>query len=219
MIWVNFKTYQAGTGKKALELAKICQEVEKESSVTIIPVVQTADIFRLTNVGLQVWAQHIDDIEYGPNTGQALPEAVLAAGAQGTLLNHSENKLPVEIIGETIKRCQELGIKVLVCAESVEEGRAIAKFKPDFLAYEPPELIGGDVSVSLVKSEVVRDFVLGVGQIPVVIGAGIRSQPDIIKGLELGAKGFLVSSDVVLAQNPQEELEELVSGFEKNESV
>src|SRR4030042_7101825 len=101
MIWVNFKTYQEGTGQRVLDLTKICQKVEKESSVTIIPVVQAADIYRLAQSGFKVWAQHVDDIEYGANTGQVLPETILAAGAVGTLLNHSENKLPVEIIGET----------------------------------------------------------------------------------------------------------------------
>jgi triosephosphate isomerase len=218
MIWVNFKTYQEGTGQKALELAKICQEAEKESGVTIIPVVQATDIFRLAQAGFKVWAQHLDDIEYGANTGQILPEAVLAAGAQGTLLNHSENKLPVEIIGETLKRGRDLGLKFLVCAESVEEGKEIVRLRPDFLAYEPPELIGGNVSVSLAKPEIVRDFVLAVGQIPVLIGAGIHKQTDIIKGRKLGAKGFLISSGVVLAKNPGEKLKELASGF-TNETI
>lgn len=213
MILINFKTYKEGTGEEAVKLVKICAEVEKETGVPIIPVVQVIDIFRLASLGFKVWAQHVDEIEYGPNTGRILPEAVLVAGAEGTILNHSENKLPTEIIGETIEHCRQLGLEVLVCCESVEEGKEIAKFKPDFLAYEPSELIGGDVSVSSAKPAVIKDFVREIPGIPVVIGAGIHSSEDIRKGISFGALSFLVSSSVVLAKDPKAILLELAGGF------
>lgn len=213
VIFVNFKTYQEGTGETAAKLARICAEAAESTGVAIIPVVQTADIWRLKDSGLKVWAQHIDDIEYGPNTGQTSPEAVMAAGAKGTLLNHSENKLPVEVIGSLVKKAKGLGLKVLVCAESVDEGQQIAKLGPDFLAYEPPELIGGNVSVSTAKPGIIRDFVFGVAPLPVLVGAGIHTRKDVAIALTLGAKGVLVSSAVVLAKNPKEKLLELASGF------
>lgn len=213
MIFVNFKTYQEGTGEKAVSLARICAEVAKTTGVVIIPVVQAADIWRLKESGFEVWAQHVDDIEYGPNTGQTLPEAVMAAGAKGTLLNHSENKLPVEVIGGLVKRVKSLGLKVLVCAESVDEGQQIAKFGPDFLAYEPPELIGGDVSVSTAKPEIIRNFVSEIASLPVLVGAGIHTQRDVSTALALGATGILVSSGIVLANAPGEKLLELAKGF------
>lgn len=218
MIFVNFKTYEQGTGEAALSLVEICREVEKQTSIRIIPVVQAVDIFRLTDRGFEVWAQHIDNIEYGQNTGQILPQAMIEAGAKGTILNHSENKLPIEVIGETITKIRNskfeiLKFKVLVCCESLEEGKEIVRFKPDFLAYEPPELIGGETSVSVAEPEVISEFVREIKEIPVLIGAGIHSQADIKKGLELGAKGFLVASDVVLAQDPKQELLDLAKGF------
>ncbi len=215
MIFVNFKTYEQGTGEKAVALAKICQKVAKETSVKVFPVVQAVDILRVVKeAGGEIWAQHVDDIEYGPNTGQTLPEAVKATGAEGVLLNHSEIKLPVEVIGETIKRCQSLKLKVLVCSDSLEEVKEIAVFKPDLLAYEPPELIGSQTaSVSKAKPEVIKDFVIEIKNIPVLVGAGIHSQQDVKKGIELGAVGILVSSDIVLAQNPEKELLDLASGF------
>ena len=215
MIFVNFKTYRQGTGEAVVKLIKVCQVVEKKTSVKIFPVVQTVDIFRITNLTSgSVWAQHVDNIEYGQNTGQALPEAIKAAGAQGTLLNHSENKLPVEVIGETIKRCQNLKLKVLVCSGNLEEAKEIAAFKPDLLAYEPPELIGSQTaSVSTAKPGVIKNFVTEIKSIPVLVGAGIHSQQDVKKGIKLGAVGILVSSDVVLAQNPEKELLDLAGGF------
>lgn len=215
MIFVNFKTYKQGTSEAAIKLAKVCQAVEKKTSVKIFPVAQTADIFRIIEkTGGPVWAQHVDDIEYGQNTGQTLPEAVRAAGAQGTLLNHAENKLPVEVIGEIIKRCQSLKLKVLVCSDSLGEAKEIAVFKPDLLAYEPPELIGSQTaSVSTAKPEVIKNFVTEIKNIPVLVGAGIHFQQDVKMGLKLGAIGILVSSDVVLAQNPEKELLDLAAGF------
>ena len=123
MIFVNFKTYQKGTGEEAVELAKICQSVAKKTKVLVIPVVQAVDLFRLASQGVEAWTQHVDDIDCGPNTGQTLPQGVVAAGAQGTLLNHSENKLPAEVVKAIVKKCQGLKLKTLVCVDHLEEAK------------------------------------------------------------------------------------------------
>ena len=214
MIFVNFKTYKEGTGKEAVKLAKICREVSKTTSLKIIPLVQVVDIFRLASLDLEVWAQHLDDINFGPNTGQILPQAILAAGARGTVLNHSENKLPPPVIGSIVTRCKRLELKTLICAESIEEAKEIAEFKPNFLAYEPPEFIGSrTASVSTAKPEVIRDFVKEIKTVPILVGAGVHSQEDVKTALKLGAKGILVATDVVLAKNPKKELIDLAGGF------
>lgn len=214
MIFVNFKTYKQGTGEKAVKLAKACQTVEKKTTIKIIPVVQVVDIFRIASQGFEVWTQHIDDINFGPNTGQILPQAIIAAGAKGTLLNHSEYKLPVEVIREIIKRCQALKLKTLVCSDSLEEAKAIVESKPDFIAYEPLEFIGSQTdSVSSAKPGVIRDFVKKIKKIPVLVGAGVHSQKDVKVALKLGAKGILVATDVVLAEKPEKELLDLAGGF------
>ncbi|HUV42906.1 MAG TPA: triose-phosphate isomerase [Patescibacteria group bacterium] len=214
MIFVNFKTYQEGTGKEAVKLAKICQAVERKTSVKVIPLVQSVDLFSLSSQGFPVWSQHLDDIGFGSNTGQILPQAIVAAGAKGTLLNHSECKLPVEVVKETIRRCRALKLKVLVCADNLEEAQAILEARPDFLAYEPPEFIGSQTdSVASTKPEVIKDFTEAIKGIPVLVGAGIHSQKDVKIALKLGAKGILVATDVVLAEKPEEELLDLVGGF------
>ena len=194
MIFVNFKTYQQGTGEAALLLAKICTEVEKETGVQIIPIVQAADVSRLVNVGLDVWSQH-----------------VFVSGTKGVLLNHSEKKLSFEDLRVIMEKRQNF--QTLICAESIEEGQKMATLKPDFLAYEPPELIGGEISVSQARPEIIREFVEKIRNIPILVGAGIHQQIDVKKALELGAKGVLVSSDVVLSENPQQELLDLTGGF------
>lgn len=214
MVFVNFKTYQEGTGEKALELAKICQAVEKKTSIEIIPIVQAVDIFHLSDKGFRVWAQHVDNINFGPDTGQTLPQAVVVAGAKGTLLNHSEYKLPVEVIKETIRRCRALKLKVLVCSDNLEEAKAIVESKPDLIAYEPPEFIGSRTdSASAAKPAVIKNFTSKIKGVPILVGAGIHSQKDVKAAIKLGAVGILVATDVVLAKDPKKELSDLVGGF------
>ena len=196
MIFVNFKTYQQGTGEAALSLAKICAEVEKETGVEIIPLVQAADIFCLTSQGLIVWAQH-----------------VFAHGAKGVLLNHNEKKLSFKDLKTMMTKGQNF--QTLICAESVEEGQQIAELKPDFLAYEPPELIGGKVSVSESRPEIIQEFVDKIKNMTILVGAGIHQQTDVKRALELGARGVLVSSDVVLAEDPKKELLDLAQVFKE----
>jgi triosephosphate isomerase (TIM) len=212
MIFVNFKTYQQGTGESALNLARICQEVSQQTEVPIFPIVQAADIFRLSSQGFFVWAQHVDGIDFGPYTGSLLPESVLLAGAKGTLLNHAEKKLA---LAEIQKIMEKFSGQTLICASSLEEGRQLSSLKPNFLAYEPPELIGGKISVSQAQPEVITAFINEIKEIPVLVGAGIHQKEDVQKALSLGAKGILISSDVVLSENPGQELLNLAEGFKK----
>lgn len=211
MIFINFKTYQQGTGEASLDLAKICFEIARQTKVKIIPIVQAADVWRLTNQGIDVWAQAVDAIEFGAHTGGILPEAVLAAGAKGILLNHSEKKLSLLEIEKILGKLSNL--QTLVCTDNLAEGQAIANFKPTFLAYEPPELIGGKISVSQAEPEMIKKFVDKINEVPIIVGAGIHTSQDVKKALELGAKGVLVSSNVVLATDPKQVLLNLTEGF------
>jgi triosephosphate isomerase len=215
MIFVNFKTYEQGTGEKAIALARVCEEVKKKVGVEIVLVVQAVDIFRLTKaVGLPVWAQHVDGIEFGANTGQVLTEAVLGAGAKGAILNHSENKVPTEVVGEAVERLKSLGMKALICSESIEEAEEMAKAGPDFLAYEPLEFIGSrEISVAKARPEVILNFVGKFPDLAVIVGAGVHCREDVEVSLKLGAKGILVATDVVLAKDAGKELTELARGF------
>lgn len=210
MIFVNFKTYRQGTGEAALKLARICREVSQETQVKIFPIVQTVDLRLVGNA----WAQHADDIGYGPHTGQVLPEAIKVAGAIGVMLNHSERKLPIPVVGSTVARCQKLGLKTLVCCESLSEGQQLAATKPDFLAYEPPELIASRTdSVATAKPVVIKNFVEQIPDRPVLVGAGIKSVKDVKISLRLGARGVLIASSIVLSEEPRKALSVLAGVF------
>jgi triosephosphate isomerase len=227
MIFVNFKTYPQGTGEEALKLAKICEEVSLESKIEIIPVVQFVDLFRISQeVKIPVWVQHLDFFPQGQHTGWENLEAIIEAGGKGTLLNHAEHQIPPGTVNQIIKRIKnsDLSIrqaqdrrfknfKTMVCCKTMGQAERLAKLKPDYLAYEPPELIGGDLSVSEAKPFVIGRIVKKLPDMNIMVGAGIKMGKDVKRSLELGAKGVLVSSAVVLAKDQKGVLEDLVSGY------
>lgn len=217
MIFVNFKTYSQANGEKAVNLAKICQEVSQKSGIEIIPVVQVVDLYRVTRaVEIPVWIQHVDWQPPGQFTGFINLEAVIEEGGRGTILNHAEHKLPLGTVRQTIKRIKKNlkeEFKILVCCRSLGQAEKLRKLKPDFLAYEPPELIGGEVSVGEFNPTAIVHFVDICRPIFPIIGAGIKNKEDVKIGMKLGAKGILVSSHVVLAKDPKKVLLELTEGF------
>lgn len=220
VLFINFKTYKEATGKNAVDLAKIAESVSKEFGKQIVLVVQPTDLAIVSqSVRLPVFAQHIDPVAFGSNTGHILPEAVLQAGAIGTILNHAENKRDNAFLQKAILRAKEIGLNSMVCAETMERARQIALFekKPDFIAVEPPELIGGNISVSTAKPELIEDSVKAIQSIaliPVIVGAGIKSTIDVKKSIELGAAGVFVASGIIKAVDRRKAMAELVEGFE-----
>lgn len=218
MIFLNFKTYESGTGEKAILVAKIAEEVSKESGIKIIPVVQTADIKEIvSSTQVEVWAQKVDPVTYGAHTGSVLPESVFEDGAIGTVLNHSENRFKdFESLSLAHKRAKEIGLKTLIFTKDLEELQKVSELKPDFISYEPPSLIGSkDVSVATAEPEIISKAVIiskNFG-IPLIVGAGVHGKSDVKKCIELGSSGIAVASDVMLADNPKEELLDLVEGF------
>ena len=143
LLAINFKTYMQATGQNAVKLAKICAKEAAKSRKAVVVGVQAADVFRVSQaVRIPVYAQHVDCIEYGKNTGHTLPEAVRQNGAKGTFLNHAEHKLDHKVLKATIKACKKVGLTTIVFASDKRESAKIAAFNPDCIAVEPPELIG-----------------------------------------------------------------------------
>lgn len=196
MIIINFKKY--ASGKDAEDLAKICKKVADETKVKIIVAVQSRDIMKCLNTDIECWTQYWD------------PDAM---EYNGTLLNHSDYLLPWEQLAIQTSQCTIADIPFCVCVNSFQEAVKASKFLPDYIAYEPRELIGNkDKSVSSEKPDIIQHLTSNI-QLPVLIGAGIHSPEDIRIGLKLGAKGFLLATDVVKAVDPYHELLELAKAF------
>ncbi len=205
---VNFKTYMEATGKRAIELAKVAEDVSRETGVTIIVAPQFTDIEPVSKtVDVPVFSQHMDAVKPGAHTGHVLAEAVKSAGADGSLLNHSERRINPSEITESVKLCAEADLRSLVCADTTEASVGIAKMMPDMIAIEPPELIGTGISVSKARPELITESVNEIRKlnrgVKVLCGAGVTSAEDVSKALELGSEGVLVASGIVKSKDPR----------------
>ena len=213
IIIVNYKTYSEATGKKAVKLSRIAEEVSMETGVNISIAPQLADLASVCNtVSIPVFAQHIDPIFPGNSTGHVLLESVKEAGAIGTLINHSERQLKLCDIEVIIARTRESSMVSVVCTNNAAVSQAAAALKPDIVSLEPPELIGTGIPVSKSKPEVVTQTVALVKHVnPCVVtlcGAGITKGEDVAAALKLGTKGVLVASGIIKAKDPRKVLME-----------
>ncbi len=214
LILVNLKTYREGMGENAVGLAKIAEQVHLKTGTSIALAPQLADSKIVIEASeTPIFAQHIDPVGMGQFTGHILPESVAEAGCVGTLINHSERQIPLEVINLTVKRAREVDLTSVVCVDTVEKGRQVAAFAPDAIAIEPPELIGSGISVSKAKPEVISGAVSAIKhvnpKIRVLCGAGVTNGDDVAAAQKLGAEGILVASGIVKAKDPQTALLDL----------
>jgi triosephosphate isomerase len=213
VIIVNYKTYSEATGKKAVKLSRIAEEVSLESGVNICVAPQVADIACVCDaVSIPVFAQHIDPIVPSSSTGHILLESVKEAGASGTLINHAEKQLKLRDIEAIVARTREAGMVSVVCTSNAAVSEAAAALKPDIISLEPPELIGTGIPVSKSKPDAVTEMVKLVKHVnPCVVtlcGAGITKGEDVAAALKLGTMGVLVASGIVKAKDPRKVLME-----------
>jgi triosephosphate isomerase len=215
---LNFKTYAEATGKAALELSRICEEAKEKYDVEMVVVSQTADIRLISeNVSIPVYAQHVDGVGFGGYTGHVTAASIKAAGASGTLINHSERRLKLAEIEASLSACRAEGLSTIVCTNNIATTRAAAALKPDYVAVEPPELIGSGIPVSKADPGVVTGSVEAVKRIEpkvgVLCGAGISRGEDLKAALDLGSEGVLLASGIIKAKDQKKALEDLLSGI------
>lgn len=191
-----------------MELTQKVERVSSKTDICIALAPQCTDIAHLAKKSsLPIFAQHVDPIKPGSFTGHILPEVVKEAGAVGTLINHSERRLKLAEIDAIIKKTKELQLASVVCTNNANVSASAAALKPDFIAIEPPELIGTGIPVSKAKPEIVTETVKLVRQInsevTLLCGAGITKGDDVAAALKLGTEGVLVASGIVKAKEPQ----------------
>jgi triosephosphate isomerase len=209
---INFKAYEEAIGKNALKLAKICDEVAKKRDVEIMICVQASDIHQIAKkVKIKILSQHVD-YHYGKFTGCVSPISIKENGAYGSLINHSERSLDIETIEKTIKECKKVGLKIVACASNLQEAEKISELKPEYIAFEVPELIGTGNSITKEKPESIKTFVkiVELNSIP-LCGAGISTKEDFKTALELGTKGVLISSAITKSPVPKKALMDITS--------
>lgn len=215
VVIVNFKAYKEVDGDGSLELAKICEAVSEKSGISIAvcpPMVELGSVAR--NVNIPVLSQNADPHAPGSSTGWVTASMIKSTGAAGTLINHSEHRVTNNVLKEITELVKADDLLTVICAESVNRAREVASFHPEFVAVEPPELIGGDISVTTANPLIIEDTVNAVKSvsknISVMCGAGVKTGSDVAKAIELGADGVLLASGVVKSKNPEKTLYDLV---------
>ena len=165
-----------------------------------------------------VISQHVDFSKPGSTTGFVVPELIKSYGAVGSLINHSEHRIDsVDTIRELVTVLRNLQMISIVCVRTPEEAGIIANFNPDFIAIEPPDLIGSGKAVSKENPSIVTNSISAVAEksknSQVICGAGIVAKADVEIAIRLGAKGILVASGIIKAESWYNKIHELALGF------
>ncbi|KAF5086009.1 hypothetical protein DSECCO2_62190 [anaerobic digester metagenome] len=216
LVLVNLKCYTESIGNGAHRIARAAREVSDESGITIALAPLYMDIHPIIHhYDIPVFAQHVDPVEPGAHTGRMPLPAIKSAGAIGSLVNHSEYRLSVADIEKNVTALRQAQMLSCVCSNNVATTKALAALGPDYVAIEPPELIGGKISVSEANPEIITGSVDAVrtinSSVKVLTGAGIHSGTCVKTAVELGTEGVLLASSVVKAEDPAAILRDLVS--------
>jgi len=106
----------------------------------------------------------------------------------------------------------------ILCVKDVAEVKKYVKLNPDYIAIEPPELIGSGKAVSKEKPDLIIKASNAVknakNNTKLLCGAGIVSGEDVSKASELGSQGILVASGIIKAKS----WEKMISEFAKSMS-
>jgi len=211
---LNFKNYPEILGEGSVRMAEVAARVASKIEAEVIvapPNVMLALV--ASKVRIPVFSQSLGNESGDKTTGADIPEAVKGAGAVGTLLNHSESRKPLAILEGLVPKARRLGLSVCVCANGSEEAAELSYLGSEYVAVEPPELIGSGIAVSKAKPEVVSGTVEAVRKTgyrgKILCGAGIVEGEDVKRAVELGADGVLVSSSVVKARDWTSKIEDL----------
>ncbi|RQD80002.1 MAG: triose-phosphate isomerase [Methanocalculus sp. MSAO_Arc2] len=215
-ILINFKTYHEGTGYSADRIARAAEAVMEDYGITIGIAPHYAELRRMAkHYSIPVYAQHIDGVGAGSYTGHTPAFMVKEAGAVGSLINHSERRLTLADIEAALAAAREEGLASVICTNNVRTTAAGAALGPEYVAIEPPELIGSGISVAQADPEIISGSVAAAHEqnkaVLVLAGAGIQSGECLRISLDLGCAGVLLASGVVKAEDPEAVLLDLVS--------
>ena len=205
MFVINCKNYEEISGEKITKFVKTAEKVAKKFKVKIAIAPPQHLIGVVSNNSIPILAQHIDDSKVGSTTGFIVPELLKKSKVNGSLINHSEHRIPASEIKKLVVKLKELKMISIVCVKDVAEARKYAKLNPNYIAIEPPELIGSGKAVSKERPELITKAATAVkaakNQTKLLCGAGIVSGEDVAKANELGSKGILVASGIVKAKD------------------
>ena len=220
---VNLPFFEIGPksylfGDDILELAKAADDAAAKYGVDIIFTTPIVDIRRVREATshIHVFAPHMDPIYPGRGLADILPESLVAAGADGVMLNHCEKPLSLDVLQETIRRANEVGLTTIVCSDSLADAGKIAGLKPDIIVAEPSELIGTGISVGKAYVEAATKAVKDVDpDILVLTAAGIANGDDVYSTIVAGADATGSSSGIARALDRAAMVDEMIAAVRR----
>ena len=214
---INFKNYEEVSGDRAIKLADSARQVAENMQLEIV-LAPPHPVLALVakEIRIPVICQHVDDEKTGPSTGFLIPEIAKSYGVVGSLINHSEHRMEKSSISRLVERLRKLDMVSIVCAQEPQEVVEISNLEPDFIAIEPPELIGSGRAVSKENPTIITKSIEGAGsRSSIICGAGISDKDDVSKAMDLGSQGILVASGVIKAASWEKKIAELASAMKR----
>jgi triosephosphate isomerase (TIM) len=214
---INFKNYEEVSGDRAIKLADSARQVAENLQLEIVLAPPHPVLALLAKeIRIPVICQHVDDEKMGPSTGFIMPEIAKSYGVVGSLINHSEHRMKMSSISRLVERLRKLDMVSIVCAQEPQEVVEISNLEPDFIAIEPPELIGSGRAVSKENPTIITKSIEGAGsRSSIICGAGISDKDDVSKAMDLGSQGILVASGVIKAASWEKKITELASAMKR----
>ena len=217
MFIINCKNYEEISGSKITKFVKIAEKISKKYNVRIAIAPPQHLLGFVTDSNIPIFAQHLDNANIGSTTGFMIPELVKKSKIRGSLINHSEHRISSEEVSALVSKLKKLKMISVVCVKNVAEAKKYARLNPDYIAIEPPELIGSGRAVSKERPTLITNAVKAVQgsnrKTKLLCGAGIVSGADVKKAIQLGSKGILVASGIVKAKNWNKIIEEFVKAM------
>ena len=192
-------------GDQVLKFAQAADEAAVKYDIDVLFLAPYVEIRRVAEntEKLMVFAPYMDLLRPGRGMADVLPEAVKAAGAKGVVLNHCERPMTLSNLRKSILRARELELLSFVCADTIEETRAVAQLHPDIINPEQTDKIGKGGQLD---EQYVRESIRAVKEIDADIvveqAAGIKSGEDVYQCIYSGAEGVGASSGICSSPDP-----------------
>lgn len=202
-------------GDKVLEYAKAADAAAEKYDIDVLFITPAVEIRRVVEntKHLIVLAPYMDTLRPGRGMADILPEGLKAAGAKGVVINHCEKPMSLPQMKATIDRARELDFLVFVCADTLDEAKAIAQLHPDIINPEPSEIIGGGNGVS--PMSYVMDSIRAIkaidDSIMVEQAAGITNGQQVYDFIMAGSEAAGAASGIMNAEDPLAMIDEMIA--------
>ena len=206
---INPKSYLYG--EELLDLAKYADNKAEEYDVDIL---FTAPFTELKTIAdntkyLTLTAQHMDSIPPGRGMGKIVGEMLKNIGVKHKIENEEE-------LEKVIKKCKNLDIQSVVCANSVEDAKKVASLGADIIICEPDELVGTGQTSSDEYMIATNNAIKEVNpQTQVLQAAGISTPEDVYKAIYLGADSTGGTSGIIKAKDPKKTIDDMLRSMLK----